>query len=251
MSRIGRAAASRDRACGHFSPPFRPIRGSCVAPAADLRQAGRPLIAPGRPGPRAIFPRPSAGLAAGVESRNSWRSCFSNFTRVKRCTTSSSGVTVMPPLPQAIAFQDRKRIAAGDLPAVAARGEAAHGGGAGRSGPRLRRLHRPGDRPRPARQPRRGRGTRCRPGPELGPGDAQPQDARPGEGAAPDAPRGAGRPRLGVVAREVTLLPRHWEWLRRQPGGASATLRRLVDAARRAEATPARHARRAKPPTAS
>jgi hypothetical protein len=47
------------------------------------------------------------------------------------------------------------------------------------------------------------------------------------------APRGPGRPKLGVVAREVTLLPRHWEWLARQPGGASVALRRLVDEARR------------------
>ena len=46
-------------------------------------------------------------------------------------------------------------------------------------------------------------------------------------------PRGPGRPKLGVVAREVTLLPRHWDWLAAQPGGASATLRRLVEAARR------------------
>lgn len=45
--------------------------------------------------------------------------------------------------------------------------------------------------------------------------------------------RGRGRPKLGVVAREVTLLPRQWDWLARQPGGASATLRRLIDAARR------------------
>ena len=45
-------------------------------------------------------------------------------------------------------------------------------------------------------------------------------------------PRGRGRPRLGVVAREVTLLPRHWEWLSKQPGGASAAVRRLVDGAR-------------------
>lgn len=44
--------------------------------------------------------------------------------------------------------------------------------------------------------------------------------------------RRVGRPRLGVTAREVTLLPRHWEWLARQPGGASGTLRRLVEAAR-------------------
>ena len=48
------------------------------------------------------------------------------------------------------------------------------------------------------------------------------------------APRGPGRPRLGVVAREVTLLPRHWQWLNGQPGGASVALRRLVDEARRA-----------------
>ncbi|MDP3693967.1 DUF2239 family protein [Bradyrhizobium sp.] len=46
-------------------------------------------------------------------------------------------------------------------------------------------------------------------------------------------PRGRGRPRLGVVAREVTLLPRHWEWLGAQPGGASVALRKLVEAARR------------------
>ncbi|MEJ2021792.1 MAG: DUF2239 family protein [Maritimibacter sp.] len=45
-----------------------------------------------------------------------------------------------------------------------------------------------------------------------------------------------GRPKLGVKAREVTLLPRHWEWLRRQRGGASATLRRLVEEAMRDEA---------------
>ncbi len=42
-----------------------------------------------------------------------------------------------------------------------------------------------------------------------------------------------GRPRLGVIAREVTLLPRHWDWLAAQPGGASVTLRKLVDAARK------------------
>lgn len=51
-----------------------------------------------------------------------------------------------------------------------------------------------------------------------------------------ETPRAPGRPRLGVVAREVTLLPRHWEWLNGQPGGASAALRRMVDAARGATA---------------
>lgn len=49
-------------------------------------------------------------------------------------------------------------------------------------------------------------------------------------------PPARGRPKLGVTAREVTLLPRHWDWLRRQRGGASATLRRLVEEAMRAEA---------------
>src|SRR5579871_2038229 len=49
----------------------------------------------------------------------------------------------------------------------------------------------------------------------------------------PGEPRGRGRPKLGVVAREVTLLPRHWEWLNAQPGGASVALRKLVDEARR------------------
>lgn len=52
----------------------------------------------------------------------------------------------------------------------------------------------------------------------------------------PEAARGPGRPKLGVVAREVTLLPRHWDWLGAQPGGASVTLRRLIDDARRATA---------------
>ncbi|MFM0335048.1 DUF2239 family protein [Paraburkholderia fungorum] len=49
-----------------------------------------------------------------------------------------------------------------------------------------------------------------------------------------DSPRGRGRPKLGVVAREVTLLPRHWDWLNGQSGGASVALRKLVDAARQA-----------------
>ncbi len=52
-------------------------------------------------------------------------------------------------------------------------------------------------------------------------------------GEPPDSQRGRGRPRLGVVAREVTLAPRHWEWLAAQPGGASAALRRQVEEARR------------------
>lgn len=55
---------------------------------------------------------------------------------------------------------------------------------------------------------------------------------------APNPPRAArGRPKLGVRAREVTLLPRHWDWLATQRGGASAALRRLVDEARQRETT--------------
>lgn len=50
---------------------------------------------------------------------------------------------------------------------------------------------------------------------------------------APAPPRTAGRPKLGVVAREITLLPRHWEWLSTQPGGASVALRKLVEHAQR------------------
>jgi hypothetical protein len=51
------------------------------------------------------------------------------------------------------------------------------------------------------------------------------------------AVRAPGRPKLGVVAREVTLLPRHWDWLGAQPGGASVALRKLVEAASRANET--------------
>jgi hypothetical protein len=50
------------------------------------------------------------------------------------------------------------------------------------------------------------------------------------------APRGPGRPKLGVVAREVTLLPKHWDWLNGQPGGASVALRKLVEEARKTHA---------------
>jgi hypothetical protein len=64
---------------------------------------------------------------------------------------------------------------------------------------------------------------------------AGPETAAEGKAttAVPVKPRGPGRPKLGVVAREVTLLPRHWEWLAAQPGGASVTLRKLVEIARK------------------
>jgi hypothetical protein len=60
---------------------------------------------------------------------------------------------------------------------------------------------------------------------------ATPDPATPLETGS--EPRGRGRPKLGVTAREVTLLPRHWDWLSRQPGGASVALRRLVEDAKR------------------
>jgi len=60
---------------------------------------------------------------------------------------------------------------------------------------------------------------------------APPLDEEP---ATPAGPRGPGRPKLGVVAREITLLPRHWDWLAQQKGGASVAIRKLIDEARRA-----------------
>jgi hypothetical protein len=54
--------------------------------------------------------------------------------------------------------------------------------------------------------------------------------------ALPEPPRESprpGRPKLGVVSREVSLLPRHWEWLELQPNGASAAIRRLVEEAKK------------------
>jgi hypothetical protein len=69
--------------------------------------------------------------------------------------------------------------------------------------------------------------------------------ARYTEAAPTPAPKGRGRPKLGVVAREVTLLPEHWDWLSAQPGGASVALRKLVHEARRngGDRDRARHAR--------
>lgn len=75
--------------------------------------------------------------------------------------------------------------------------------------------------------------------------EPRPSAADQSNSESPSEQRSAGRPRLGVVAREVTLLPRHWEWLNRQRGGASAALRRLVDEARKgSESTETRQAAR-------
>ncbi|MGE5866255.1 MAG: DUF2239 family protein [Rhizobacter sp.] len=68
------------------------------------------------------------------------------------------------------------------------------------------------------------------------PSTSPPEALEPAQVPPADVPRGRGRPRLGVVAREVTLLPRHWDWLASQPGGASVALRKLVEVARRSHA---------------
>ncbi len=67
----------------------------------------------------------------------------------------------------------------------------------------------------------------------IAPVDAGTAEVADGGEPCADTVRGPGRPKLGVVAREVTLLPRHWDWLASQPGGASVALRRLVEQARR------------------
>lgn len=69
------------------------------------------------------------------------------------------------------------------------------------------------------------------PGSVHEPAEEHAEDAEPHEQR-----RGPGRPKLGVVGKEVTLLPRHWEWLASQPGGASVALRKLVEQARRENA---------------
>ena len=62
-----------------------------------------------------------------------------------------------------------------------------------------------------------------------------PEAAETGQEDAPAQARKAGRPKLGVVGREVTLLPRHWDWLAEQPGGASVAIRKLIDAERKSK----------------
>jgi hypothetical protein len=64
--------------------------------------------------------------------------------------------------------------------------------------------------------------------------DRSERGSEPGNETSPRV-RGRGRPKLGVIGRDVSLLPRHWEWLSAQSGGASAALRRLVDEARRGD----------------
>ena len=75
-------------------------------------------------------------------------------------------------------------------------------------------------------RPEAGKGRYCStPGDSPDPGETTPETS--------GGFRGRGRPKLGVIAREVTLLPRQWDWLSAHPGGASAVLRRLVDEAKK------------------
>lgn len=124
-----------------------------------------------------------------------------------------------------IAFAGARRIARGDLQAVALAVKAALGAGA--AAPVL-----VFDAETSAPVELDLRGT------------AEEVAARYASAVQPER-KGPGRPKLGVVAREVTLLPRHWEWLAAQPGGASITLRRLVEAARKAEDASPRRAQEA------
>lgn len=123
-------------------------------------------------------------------------------------------MTATPP-PSFTVFSGRRRIAAGSLPAVALAVKQA--------------MARPDADPVLIFDDTTGRSIDI---------DVRGSDdevlARLNPNAAAVAPRGRGRPKLGVVAREVTLLPRHWEWLATQSGGASVALRKLVEAARRA-----------------
>lgn len=70
-----------------------------------------------------------------------------------------------------------------------------------------------------------------------------PDDVVAREAPPPATPK-VGRPKLGVVAREISLLPEHWAWLEQQPSGASAALRRLVDEAKKKEPQKERRRRR-------
>lgn len=129
-------------------------------------------------------------------------------------------VTLAMPLPYAVAFVGTRQLAAGTLPEVAV---AAH-------------RHAAADPLQPALVfdavtsaaiDLDLRGTVD----QVAARYAATEEVTTASDAAPK-PRGPGRPRLGVVAREITLLPRHWDWLASQPGGASVTLRRLVEQAR-------------------
>lgn len=148
------------------------------------------------------------------------------------CSTNVSSVTEFPPL-SATAFEGCRLLSAGPLIEVALAVKRASQAGA--SEPLLVFDDATG---RVIDLDLRGSSadiaTRLSQAPEA----AKSPPALPPTAAAesPAEPSGRGRPKLGVVGREVTLLPRQWEWLAVQPGGASVTLRKLVDEARRSGA---------------
>ncbi|QWP75613.1 DUF2239 family protein [Lysobacter sp. K5869] len=135
----------------------------------------------------------------------------------------------MSPTPGYTAFAGQRLLARGRLAevAVAVHAAAARGGEAellvfdDRSGQQVD-LHLGGDAAEVAARYR-----------DLPAASTDDEASEAEETQAAEAPRGRGRPRLGVTAREVTLLPRHWDWLAAQPGGASVTLRKLIDQARK------------------
>jgi hypothetical protein len=133
-------------------------------------------------------------------------------------------------LPSHIAFDGHRRIASGSLAAVALAVKRAIGGGA--VGPVLVFDNATG---RSIDIDTRGADDEITARFTPAASDVQNADEADREATQSEA-RGRGRPRLGVIAREVTLLPRHWDWLATQPGGASVALRKLVEGARRANA---------------
>lgn len=136
----------------------------------------------------------------------------------------------LPALPSHIAFDGHRRIASGTLAAVAL--AVKHATGEGAAGPILVFDNATG---RSIDIDTRGADDEVIARFTPVASDAQPADEADGAGTQQET-RGRGRPKLGVVAREVTLLPRHWDWLATQPGGASVALRKLVEDARRANA---------------
>ena len=136
------------------------------------------------------------------------------------------------------AFQGHRRIAAGPLPAVALAVKRAMASGADAvlifddsTGRPIDIDTRGTDDEILARLARKATGA-DRSEADAAAAENPPGATAPEAGPASDEPRGRGRPKLGVVAREVTLLPRHWDWLGAQTGGASVALRKLVEAAR-------------------
>jgi hypothetical protein len=141
----------------------------------------------------------------------------------------------MLPSRHAIAFADRTRIALGSLEQVAL-AVAAHL----RTTPHASVLVFDARDSAPIDLDLRGSDDAIRERYRAGAATSAPDLTSTGDGAEP---RGRGRPRLGVIAREVTLLPRHWDWLAAQSGGASVALRRLVEQARtQSESTERRRA---------